>query len=67
MRVHHGGKKLGPHPVYVQINTVTSLNGEKHPGHTGEEEEEEEEVERVVLDEAGRREVGDNVCEWRVF
>lgn len=29
-----------PRPVYMWINTVTSLNGEKRPGHTGEEEEE---------------------------
>lgn len=27
-----------PHPVYMWINTVTSLNGEKCSGHAGVEE-----------------------------
>ena len=48
--------ELEPHPVYMRINTVTSLNGEKRAGHTGEEES------RIKPDKGG-----ENVWKWMLL
>lgn len=57
-KLHRGTTRA--HPVYMRINTVISLNGEKRPGHAGEEES------CMRLDKALWVRGGEDACEYKV-